>query len=205
MKKILLGLVFTMFAFQVNASIFNNGSFETGDLSGWTDNSTTGSSSVVTNSVSYGGTNYSATDGSYFVELTADSSLSQNISWAAGETMSFDWAFLAFDYDPYFDSSFFSVFNGASLVKALTLADVASVGDYGETIWNTFSYTFVNAGAGQMTFGVSNLGDNAFSSKLLIDNVSPSAVPVPAAVWLFGSALMGLFGVSRRKSTAVAA
>jgi len=29
--------------------------------------------------------------------------------------------------------------------------------------------------------------------------------PIPAAVWLFGSALMGLFGVSRRKSTAVAA
>jgi len=31
------------------------------------------------------------------------------------------------------------------------------------------------------------------------------ATPIPAAVWLFGSALMGLFGVSRRKSTAVAA
>jgi hypothetical protein len=27
----------------------------------------------------------------------------------------------------------------------------------------------------------------------------PNAVPVPAAVWLFGSALMGLVGVSRRK------
>jgi len=34
---------------------------------------------------------------------------------------------------------------------------------------------------------------------------TPSEVPVPAAVWLFGSALMGLFGASRRKSTAVAA
>ncbi|MDC9728869.1 MAG: hypothetical protein PSN04_06005 [Methyloprofundus sp.] len=29
--------------------------------------------------------------------------------------------------------------------------------------------------------------------------------PVPAAVWLFGSALMGLFGASRRKSSAMAA
>jgi len=36
-------------------------------------------------------------------------------------------------------------------------------------------------------------------------NINVSSVPVPAAVWLFGSALMGLFGVSRRKSTAVAA
>ncbi|RLA25647.1 MAG: peptidase M10, partial [Gammaproteobacteria bacterium] len=27
-------------------------------------------------------------------------------------------------------------------------------------------------------------------------------VPVPAAIWLFGSALMGLIGLSRRTSTA---
>jgi hypothetical protein len=30
-------------------------------------------------------------------------------------------------------------------------------------------------------------------------SVSPAAVPVPAAVWLFGSALMGLFGIRKRK------
>jgi hypothetical protein len=27
----------------------------------------------------------------------------------------------------------------------------------------------------------------------------PSAVPIPAAAWLFGSAMLGLFGVARRK------
>jgi len=41
--------------------------------------------------------------------------------------------------------------------------------------------------------------------KLGSATLSASAVPLPAAVWLFGSALMGLFGASRRKSTAVAA
>ncbi len=30
--------------------------------------------------------------------------------------------------------------------------------------------------------------------------VAPAAVPVPAAVWLFGSALMGLFGVKRKSA-----
>jgi len=35
--------------------------------------------------------------------------------------------------------------------------------------------------------------------------LSASAVPVPAAVWLFGSAIMGLFGASRRKSSTVVA
>jgi hypothetical protein len=34
---------------------------------------------------------------------------------------------------------------------------------------------------------------------------NPEAVTVPAAVWLFGSALTGLFGVTRRKSKAIQA
>ncbi len=31
--------------------------------------------------------------------------------------------------------------------------------------------------------------------------VTPSAIPIPAAVWLFGSGLLGLIGVARRKRT----
>ena len=34
-------------------------------------------------------------------------------------------------------------------------------------------------------------------------NLCPAAVPVPAAVWLFGSGLLGLVGVARRKKSAV--
>lgn len=42
--------------------------------------------------------------------------------------------------------------------------------------------------------------------QLTVNEVgSVSNVPVPAAVWLFGSALMGLVGVSRRKSSSVEA
>jgi hypothetical protein len=29
--------------------------------------------------------------------------------------------------------------------------------------------------------------------------INPSAVPVPAALWLFGSGLLGLVGVARRR------
>ena len=44
-------------------------------------------------------------------------------------------------------------------------------------------------------------GDQFFMN-LEIDSVSAvSAVPVPAAIWLFGTALVGLVGFSRRKST----
>ncbi len=33
-------------------------------------------------------------------------------------------------------------------------------------------------------------------------SITPSAVPVPAAVWLFGSGLMGLIGIARRRKLA---
>ena len=39
-----------------------------------------------------------------------------------------------------------------------------------------------------------------FSNATVV--ASPSAVPVPAAVWLFGSGLLGLVGVARRKKSA---
>jgi len=39
-----------------------------------------------------------------------------------------------------------------------------------------------------------------FSNATVID--SPSAIPVPAAVWLFGSGLVGLAGVARRRKAA---
>jgi hypothetical protein len=42
--------------------------------------------------------------------------------------------------------------------------------------------------------------DVAFGQVLSVYN-PPSAVPVPAAVWLFGSGLLGLIGVARRKKS----
>ena len=59
------------------------------------------------------------------------------------------------------------------------------------------------AGAGLMTLsgGTAQAVNWSFtSSGLTTYNMSITAVPVPAAVWLFGSGLIGLFGVVRRKS-----
>lgn len=47
------------------------------------------------------------------------------------------------------------------------------------------------------------LGGNG-STVLGSFSLAPSAVPVPAAVWLFGSGLLGLIGVARRKTALLA-
>jgi len=35
-------------------------------------------------------------------------------------------------------------------------------------------------------------------------NLAPAAVPVPAAVWMFGTGLLGLLGAARKKSAITA-
>ncbi|MFK8068737.1 MAG: VPLPA-CTERM sorting domain-containing protein [Gammaproteobacteria bacterium] len=73
---------------------------------------------------------------------------------------------------------------------ALTLTENA--------IYN-FTYDLSNNGTdngNNATNGVTGL------SALSVD-IAPSAVPVPAAVWLFGSALLGLAGFKRSKSSVV--
>ncbi|MFC1773858.1 VPLPA-CTERM sorting domain-containing protein [Pseudomonadota bacterium] len=35
--------------------------------------------------------------------------------------------------------------------------------------------------------------------KTLLSGVVASAVPVPASIWLFGSGLLGLIGIAKRK------
>ena len=39
------------------------------------------------------------------------------------------------------------------------------------------------------------------SGVFVSGSITPSAVPVPAAVWLFGSGLIGLVGIARRRKT----
>ena len=41
--------------------------------------------------------------------------------------------------------------------------------------------------------------DSAATGEINVLVEPPSAVPIPAAAWLFGSAILGLFGIARRK------
>ncbi len=55
-------------------------------------------------------------------------------------------------------------------------------------------------GAGSYTFTLSGFALNAFDSSVTSDyEIQVEAVPLPAAAWLFGSALVGFISFSRRR------
>lgn len=72
--------------------------------------------------------------------------------------------------------------------------------DVANSDWNTYSHSYTLApGANQFKVVLvgTNTGGEVGFDNIKIDNVS--AVPVPAAAWLFGSALAGLTAIRRRK------
>jgi hypothetical protein len=60
--------------------------------------------------------------------------------------------------------------------------------------------TFNESFGGQLfTFGITYAGGTD-NNDIVLNLVSVSAVPVPSAVWLFGSGILGVIGIARRRS-----
>jgi hypothetical protein len=98
----------------------------------------------------------------------------------------------------------FSELSGGGTSKS----ELLLVNPTGTTGWQTFAFDAILGSdvSGGITLQLkAACGAVAgCTSEAYFDNVSVtadvSAVPVPAAAWLFGSGLLGLVGVARRKS-----
>lgn len=183
------------------AQAASNLGFETGDTSGWT---VFGAGGATTG---YGA--FSAVEGAYlgYVQAGLDayvySTLTQVFDLVAGQTISGQVGFQANDYWPFNDDAYLTI-NGVQLFGA----SVATVGSYGNSGWQGFTYTAPTTGAYTLQLGVRNAGDNAASSGAVIDNVGLSAaVPEPAgwAMMILGFGAIGLLLRSDRRRLPVEA
>ncbi|WP_394375377.1 retention module-containing protein [Stutzerimonas frequens] len=104
-----------------------------------------------------------ATDGSAIVLTVTTTS--------AGEAVSFDWQFATSDYLPYNDFAFVQV-NGQPVQ---VLSNVASVGNYGNSGIQSFSYQFGAPGTYTLVLGVADAGDSGIGSTLSLSNLSANA------------------------------
>lgn len=125
-----------------------------------------------------------------------------------GDKLTFSWNFLTSETAPSTrdDFGFFSISHTADPQTATLLADIGDASNpfsspegyfSMQTGYGPMSHTFDTAGNYTIGFGVVNVDSTSFSSGLLIDEVSLTAVPEPTA--LAGLGLVGLALSMRRR------
>ncbi len=163
-----------------DADTVDNGSFETGDFTGW---STTippgGSAEAVSLYVADLGTGptYTAVDGTQFAVLKTDgpgsfTTASQTFYVQAGQTISGYAFFDTTDYLPYDDNAQVAIKSGDTVLAVVFQANVSSVGDFGQTPWVAWEYTVPFSGAFTVEARVTNAIDGASDSRLGLDGIS---------------------------------
>lgn len=205
------------------AAAFVNGSFES-VFSGWTLSSN-GLINTVFNSTHFMAPPndsvpdmiYTPRDGSLFAQLTAGNQdeavlLSQSFDVSGVTRLSGRVGFLANDYiDPlgtqfvppgsYNDFGFVRL--RGDQVATLYFRDIATVGNYGFTDWDSFDVV-LGPGAYTLEIGVVNNTDGDNASRLVVDNIRVDAVPEPAT---WAMMILGFFGLGtmlRRRKLSVA-
>lgn len=206
MKKGLLAVALIMGLANIAQAGLTNIGFEDGDLNGWTlspANEAGLYASVETSvTTTWDGKEYLAPQGQFFTQLSAGAGegvytvLSQSFTIKAGDQLRLSGlaAFIGEDESDHNDNAYVKLSNGTTTVDLWT-SSIQAVGDYGSTDWQTWTTNLLTEGEYTLSFGVANQGDNEYNSLALFD-VNP--VPVPNAMLLLGSGLLGLLGLRRQ-------
>lgn len=195
MKKLFTLVALLTAATTASANLVQNSSFEQetqangtwsvySSINGWS--TTNGSGIEIRNNVEG-----IASNGVNFVELDSNnnSAMVQTITTSAGSLYE-----LLFDYSPRVNQP--STTNGISVFwNGTLLAEITGTGGVSNS-WITQQFFVTGTGNDVLQFSATGANDS-FGGN--IDYVQLNAVPVPAAAWLFASAL-GLFGFARRNS-----
>ena len=123
------------------------------------------------------------------LDITVDNFSGQNL------TFSFDYDIMAVVMaigDDALANTTVDMLDDLGFVDILAIADASAMSGSGSS---------ANSQFGTIQFTLSDDESNIISGFVDSSGTAASVVPVPAAVWLFGSGLIGLVGVARRKKT----
>ncbi len=194
-SKSLLVLATLAIAFLVTApkssaqNLVANGSFETGDFTGWTTGGNFEDTFVESGAFyEYSG----AQDGNFYATLGpvgSDGTLSQTFSDTAGAHYTFSFWFASVGDNP---SDFSASWDGTQLLS-LTNPNTGSS-------WTQYTYNVTGTGTDTVSFAFRD--DPGY---MALDNISVSAsggggtTPEPSSFLLLGSGVLAVGGVIRRK------
>ena len=207
-----------MFAGTAQAvNIAVNGSFETGDFTGWTQFE----SSPGNQTVQLGTAGNTSSDGIYHGNINnttlGSNSLFKQANVGIGTVFPGQAWTVTFDARGEFGAGgvafaeFFNELSGGG-TSPCTGCGILGGGplavDPDPTAWTSFSFSGVNgldvSGGVTLQLGATTGGAAGSFANMYYDNIviDVAPVPVPAAVWLFGSGLIGLIGIARRRKAA---
>jgi hypothetical protein len=206
--KIAVPVALSLFAGAAQAAITElavNGDFGTGDNTGWTEFLNGGTINYNAAGNPDPGGNSVASGGPFNPVLKQANVGAGLLTPGQAVTVSFDWKGTN-AIGGVVDVVLFSELSagGVSQTDFLLTGPAASVD------WTNVTQTFnigpdVSGGVTLQFTAICGAADGCISDYSW-DNVSITAdvgaVPIPAAVWLFGSGLIGLIGIARRKKAA---
>ena len=205
--KLVAAMGITLFAGTAQAAIVElttNGGFETGDFTGWTQFPESGTQSITTVNPASGTYAGNLSVGGFTLIKQANMGVGQVTPGGQLINISFDMRGTVGVGGVVF-AEFFSELGGGGTSKAEILFGGGPI--FPNTAWTSYATTATTgpdvSGGVTLQLKVDCGANPSCASDVYFDNVSVtadvSAVPVPAAVWLFGSGLLGLIGVARRK------
>ena len=197
--------LFTGGAQAALVELASNGGFETGDFTDWTQFPGGGTQSITTVNPASG-----IYAGNMHLEGGPSNNVLKQANLAAGllapgqtVSVSFDVRGTLADGGVLFAENFSELSGGGVSNNDLKVISVSSE-------WTNVSYDTILgpdvSGGFTLQFAAVCGAATSCLADIFIDNVSitadVSAVPIPAAVWLFGSGLIGLVGVARSRKAA---